>query len=80
MTQGCALGYLPEAPNGAREESLGCNPRLPSCHKQNFPERDAEKPLTIAFDLGASPTNFDLCTAFRPLSQISGGGWIYDES
>ena len=29
MTQGSALGYLPKAPNGAMEENLGCNPRLP---------------------------------------------------
>ena len=80
MPQGSALGYLPKAPNGATEERLGCNPGWPACHTRNLPERDAEKSLTIAFALGASPTNFDLCTAFRPLLQISGAVWIHDQS
>ena len=53
ITQSSALGYLLKAPNGAREESLGCNPRWPACHKPNFPERDAQKPLPIDLDPGA---------------------------
>jgi hypothetical protein len=45
ITQGSALGYLPKAPNGAKEESLGCNPRLPDRPKPKTSLKGMQKKI-----------------------------------
>ena len=63
MTQGSALGYLPKAPFGATQESLGLfAPELPKSGTYLFPEGDTEKTIFRSTPFRIEPISNPPCS------------------